>query len=50
MAWQYLLEKIEDKVAIVTISRPDKGNFLFYVVGMKQKQRSAKFLCGIDKE
>ena len=50
MAWQYLLEKIEDKVATVTISRPDKGNSLSRVVDMKQKQKSAKFLCGIDKE
>ena len=50
MNMQHLLLAIEDKVATVTISRPDKGNFLFYVVGMKQKQKSAKFLCGIDEE
>ena len=50
MNMQHLLLAIEDKVATVIISRPDKGNFLFYVVGMKQKQKSAKFLCGIDKE
>ena len=50
MNMQHLLLAIEDKVATVTISRPDKGNFLFCVVGMKQKQKSAKFLCGIDEE
>ena len=50
MAWQYLLEKIEDKVGTVTISRPDKGNSLSHVVDMKQKQKSTKVLCGIYKE
>ena len=47
---QYLLLAIEDKVAIVTISRPDKDNSLYRAVAMKQIQESAKFLCGIDKE
>jgi hypothetical protein len=46
MAWQYLLEKIEDKVATVTLYRSEKGR----LAGMKQKQKSAKFLCGIYKE
>jgi len=50
MNMQHLLLAIEDKVATVTISRPDKGNFLSRVVDMKQKQKSAKFLCGIYKE
>ena len=46
MAWQYLLEKIEDKVATVPLYRSEKGR----LAGVKQKQKSAKFLCGIDKE
>jgi hypothetical protein len=50
MDMQHFLLAIEDKVATVTISRPDKGTFLSRVVDMKQKQKSAKFLCGIDKE
>ena len=46
MTWQYLLEEIEDKVATVTLHRPEKGR----PADMKQKLKSAKFLCGIDKE
>ncbi len=46
MAWQYLLKKIEDKVATVTIHRSEKGR----LADMKQIQKSAKFLCGVDKE
>jgi hypothetical protein len=46
MTWQYLLEKIKDKVAAVTLHRLEKGRLAV----MKQKQKSAKFLCGIDKE
>jgi len=35
MYMQHLLLAIEDKVATVTISRPDKGNFLSHVFDMK---------------